>query len=211
MNALWLLLKNLLFTLLVPGFVAGWVPLRFFERRARWPESWSELHFTGAALCLLGLALYLHCQWLLAVRGRGTPTPLDPPKKLVHRGAYQWVRNPMYLAVFTAVAGEAVFLRSWHIAVYLTCLVCAVHVYVLLLEEEALRRRFGALYEDYRREVPAGSPAGPGPRCKPCPHSPPPDPDRLGSCGPPGFPLCCEFRHGRLPQPEPRANRPRRH
>lgn len=172
MNALWLLLKNLLFTLLVPGFVAGWVPLRFFERRARWPESWSELHFTGAALCLLGLALYLHCQWLLAVRGRGTPTPLDPPKKLVRRGAYQWVRNPMYLAVFTAVAGEAVFLRSWHIAVYLTCLVCAVHVYVLLLEEEALRRRFGALYEDYRREVPRWLPRRPPPPLQTVPPFP---------------------------------------
>ncbi len=62
MNALWLFLKNLLFTLVVPGFVAGWVPLRFFERRARWPESWAEPQFAGAALCALGFAVYLHCQ-----------------------------------------------------------------------------------------------------------------------------------------------------
>jgi len=169
MNALWLFLKNLLFTLVVPGFVAGWVPLRFFERRARWPESWAELQFTGAALCILGFAIYLHCQWLFATRGQGTPAPIDPPKRLVHRGAYKWVRNPMYLAVFTIVAGEAVFLRSWHIAVYFTCLVCAVHVFVLLVEEEALRRRVGALYEDYRRDVPRWLPRKPRPRLQTVP------------------------------------------
>lgn len=163
MSAASLFLKNLLFTLIVPGFIAGWVPLRVFERRARWPESWAEFQFTGAALCVLGFLVYLYCQWLLATRGQGTPAPIDPPKRLVHRGPYKWVRNPMYLAVFTVVAGEAVFLRSSHITVYFTCLVCAVHVYVLLFEEEALRRRFGAMYEDYRRDVPRWLPRKPRP------------------------------------------------
>lgn len=163
MNGFWLFLKNLLFTLVVPGFVAGWVPLRFFERRARWPDTWAEPQIAGAVLCALGFAVYLHCQLLFATRGQGTPAPFDPPRKLVHRGPYKWVRNPMYLAVFAVVGGEAVFLQSWHIAVYLTCLVCAVHVLVLLVEEEALRRRFGAMYEDYRRDVPRWLPRRPRP------------------------------------------------
>ena len=163
MKSLWLLLKNLAFTLLVPGFVAGWVPLRWFERRPRWPEQWTAWHFTGAAFVLLGLVAYLHCQWLFATRGQGTPAPIDPPKKLVHRGLYKWVRNPMYLAVFAVVGGEAVFLGSWHIAVYFICLVCAVHIFVLAVEEESLRRRYGAMYEDYRREVPRWLPRKPRP------------------------------------------------
>ncbi len=87
----------------------------------------------------------------------------------MHRGLYKWVRNPMYLAVFTVIAGEAVFLRSWHIAVYFTCLVCAVHVFVLLFEEETLRRRFGAMYEDYRRDVPRWLPRKPRPRLQTVP------------------------------------------
>lgn len=163
MNTLWLLLKNLLFTLLVPGFVVGWVPLNWFERHPHWPEAWRWPQYAGATLAGLGAAAFLSCQWLFAVRGRGTPAPIDPPKKFVRRGLYQWVRNPMYLAAFAFVGGEALFLLSWHIAVYLVCLICAVHVLVQLWEEEALRRNFGAMYEDYRREVPRWLPRKPRP------------------------------------------------
>jgi protein-S-isoprenylcysteine O-methyltransferase Ste14 len=173
MKSLWLLIKNLLFTLLVPGFVAGWVPLRWFERHPRWPEQWGAPHYAGAALAMLGFAAYLHCQWLFATRGRGTPAPVDPPKKLVRRGAYKWVRNPMYLAVFAVVAGEAVFLNSAHIAVYFVCLACVIQVFVVLVEEEALRLRFGAMYEDYRRDVPRWLPRKPKPPLEtvaPFPH-----------------------------------------
>ena len=112
---------------------------------------------------VLGALAFLHCQWLFATRGQGTPAPVDPPRKLVRRGLYKWVRNPMYLAVFTVLGGEMVFLRSGHIAVYLVGFACAVHVFVLLVEEEALRRRFGAMYEDYRREVPRWLPRKPKP------------------------------------------------
>jgi protein-S-isoprenylcysteine O-methyltransferase Ste14 len=163
MNTLWLLVKNLLFTLLVPGFVVGWVPLRLFERRARWPEAWGWQQYAGVALFAIGLLVFLHCQWLFAARGQGTPAPFDPPKKFVRRGLYQWVRNPMYLAVFLLVGAEALFLPSWHIAVYLVLLACLLHVLVLLVEEEGLRRNFGAMYEDYRREVPRWLPRKPRP------------------------------------------------
>jgi protein-S-isoprenylcysteine O-methyltransferase Ste14 len=163
MKPLWLFLKNVVFTVFIPGFVAGWVPLRWFERRPQWPEEWRAPHYAGAIFVVLGVIIYLHCQWLFATRGQGTPAPIDPPKKLVRRGLYKWVRNPMYLAVFTVLVGETVFLRSGHIAVYFVCLVCAVHVFVLLVEEESLRRRFGAMYEDYRRDVPRWLPRKPKP------------------------------------------------
>lgn len=173
MNRLWLFVKNLIFTLVVPGFVAGWVPLRWFERYPHWPEHWMEPHYAGAALVGLGAVIFLHCQWLFATRGQGTPAPIDPPKKLVRRGLYKWVRNPMYLAIFTVLTGEIVFLRSGHIAVYFVCLACAIHVLVAMVEEEALRRRFGAMYEDYRRDVPRWFPRKPKPPLEtiaPFPH-----------------------------------------
>jgi protein-S-isoprenylcysteine O-methyltransferase Ste14 len=163
MKTLWLLLKNLLFTVLVPGFVVGWVPLHWFERRARWPETWWWPHWLGAALFALGAALFLWCQGVFMIRGQGTPAPFDPPRKIMRRGPYKWVRNPMYLAVVTLVAAEAVFLQSWHIVVYLVCLACALHLMVVAYEEGALRMRFGAMYEDYRREVPRWLPRKPRP------------------------------------------------
>ena len=81
----------------------------------------------------------------------------------MRRGLYKWVRNPMYLAVFAVVGAEALFLPSWHIAVYLVLLMCLIHIWVLLYEEEALRRNFGAMYEDYKREVPMWIPRKPKP------------------------------------------------
>lgn len=163
MKTLWLLIKNLLFTVCVPGFVVGWVPLHWFERYARWPEVWSWPHWLGAGLFGLGVAFFLWCQGLFMVWGRGTPAPIDPPRKVMRRGPYKWVRNPMYLAVLTIVAAEAVFLQSWHIVVYWVCLACMVHLFVVLYEESALRMRFGAIYEDYRRDVPRWMPRKPRP------------------------------------------------
>jgi len=163
MKTLWLFLKNLLFTLLVPGFVLGWVPLHWFERYPRWPEAWTWPHWLGAGLFALGAGLYLYCQGLFMFRGQGTPAPFDPPRKIMRRGPYKWVRNPMYIAVLTIAGAEAVFFQSWHIVVYLVCLTCAVHLMVVLYEEGALRMKFGAIYEDYRREVPRWLPRKPRP------------------------------------------------
>jgi protein-S-isoprenylcysteine O-methyltransferase Ste14 len=163
MNAFTLFIKNLLFTLLVPGFVVWWVPLHWFERHPRWPDTWAWPQFAGASLFGIGVILFLVCQWLFAVRGQGTPAPIDPPKKFIRRGPYKWVRNPMYLAVFALVGAEALFLRSGHIAIYLVLLMCIIHVWILLFEEEVLRRNFGAMYEDYRREVPRWLPRKPRP------------------------------------------------
>ncbi len=163
MNHLWLFLKNLAFTLIVPGFVVGWVPLHWFERHPQWPAVWRGPQYAGGGLALVGVAAFLSCQWLFATRGQGTPALIDPPKKFVRRGLYKWVRNPMYLAILALVGAEALFLPSWHIAVYLVCLACVFHLFVLAYEEEALRRNFGAMYEDYKRDVPRWLPRKPRP------------------------------------------------
>lgn len=163
MKTAWLLFKNLLFTLLVPGFVVGWVPLRWFERRAQWPADWQWQHTAGIVVFATGTVVYLHCLWLFAVRGRGTPAPFDAPRKLVWRGLYKWVRNPMYLGVLALVAGETLFLRSNHILVYLVCLACSFQLIVVGYEEDALRLQFGAMYEDYKRAVPRWLPRKPRP------------------------------------------------
>jgi protein-S-isoprenylcysteine O-methyltransferase Ste14 len=159
-----LFLKNLLFIVLVPGFVAGWVPLHWFERSPHWPEpTWQWWHFSGALLVGVGVGIVLHCVWLFATKGRGTPAPIDPPKKLVHRGLYRWVRNPMYLGVLAVVTGEMVFFWSWHVGVYLLCLTCVLQTFVVLYEEPALSSQFGAMYEDYLRDVPRWWPRRPKP------------------------------------------------
>lgn len=163
MKPFWLLLKNLVYALVIPGILAGWIPLRAFERRPHWPEAWGLPQWAGAALLFAGAAGFLASVFTLGVRGQGTPAFIDPPRKLTRRGPYQWVRNPMYLSLFALVGGEGLLLMSWHIAVYWVFLVCSLHLVVVLHEESALRFRFGAMYEDYRRDVPRWLPRKPRP------------------------------------------------
>src|ERR1700756_4606737 len=47
-----------------------------------------------------------------ALQGVGTPAPLLPTRHLVVKGLYRYVRNPMYLAVVSAILGESMILGS---------------------------------------------------------------------------------------------------
>lgn len=156
-----LFFKNLAFTVLVAGFFVGWLPLRVFERHPHWPAQLASHHWAALALGMLGLLAYLHCQWHFLRKGQGTPFLLDPPRRLVQRGLYRWVRNPMYLGVLAVIAAEGVFLHSTHIAIYWVCLACLFQIMVMMHEERDLSFRFGAMYEDYKRAVPRWLPRRP--------------------------------------------------
>jgi protein-S-isoprenylcysteine O-methyltransferase Ste14 len=103
--------KNALFTLLVPGVTAFALPLILARGR---PVATSGLLRTpGAGLLGIGAAAYAWCVWNFAAYGRGTPLPLDAPRRLVTRGLYRYTRNPMYLGVLSvAAAWPAVFASS---------------------------------------------------------------------------------------------------
>jgi len=169
MKTTWLLLKNLLFTLLVPGFVAGWLPLFWLRRGPILPESWVPWHFAALPLLLAGAAVYAHCVWHFASYGRGTPAPIDAPKRLVQRGLYRWVRNPMYLGVLLFILGETIFFRQLVLVIHLVCVASLIQVFVLAYEEPTLQRRFGALYSDYCNAVHRWLPRRPRPRLETVP------------------------------------------
>ena len=58
----------------------------------------------------IGAAIALWCVFTFAFIGKGTPAPFDPPRRLVIRGPYRFVRNPMYIGAGIALAGAALFL-----------------------------------------------------------------------------------------------------
>jgi protein-S-isoprenylcysteine O-methyltransferase Ste14 len=101
-----------------------------------------------------GFAIYLWCAWDFAVAGRGTPMIFDPPKRLVARGLYRFVRNPMYCGVLLMVLGQAVLFESTATVVYALVAGLFFHAFVVLYEEPALRRKFGESYQQYRNSVP---------------------------------------------------------
>lgn len=145
-----LLLKNLIFTVVVPATVAVYVPLLVARGRSPavgWPLG------IGVALVLSGASMYAWCVRDFAMFGRGTPFPLDAPKKLVIRGLYRYTRNPMYVAVLTVVSGWAIVFRSWALVVYGCGVWACFHLVVVGYEERRLRREFGQEYDDYRARV----------------------------------------------------------
>src|SRR6201997_4591144 len=107
------ILNTSLFTIFVPGTVAGYIPYRLadgFAHRASGPLEW-----LGVVLIALGTAIYFRCAWEFAVRGLGTPAPIAPTKFLVTTALHRYIRNSMYLGVATAILGEAALFRSAHL------------------------------------------------------------------------------------------------
>src|SRR5580704_1036306 len=94
-----------------------------------------------------GALIALWCIFTFVRIGRGTPAPFDPPRLLVIRGPYQFVRNPMYIGAGLSLAGAALFYESVPLLVYGVVFLLASHLFVLLYEEPTLRRIFGSEYE----------------------------------------------------------------
>jgi len=145
-----LFLKNLLFTLVVPGTIGVYVPLVF--ARGRSPAS-GLVFLLALALLATGGVIYAWCVWDFAVFGRGTPAPIDAPKKLVIRGLYRYTRNPIYVGVLTVLLGWAVMFRGMALLIYACCVTICFHLFVVLYEERHLHKEFGGEYDNYRNRV----------------------------------------------------------
>ncbi len=104
---------------------------------------------------VLGFAVALRCVWDFGWTGRGTPAPVAPPKRLVVVGFYRYVRNPMYLGFAVGWIGLwVVFGHPNPVAIGAVAAVAlGVHFFVIFYEEPTLRKKFGAEYEEYCRNV----------------------------------------------------------
>ena len=149
-----LLFKNLLFTVLVPGTVAVYIPLSIAASTSG-PHSpaWGIWQLISLIPISTGAAIYFWCLWDFAMHGHGTPAPIDAPKQLVARGLYRYVRNPMYIGVLLVIGGWAVYFQSWGIVVYVAAIGLFFHIFVVKVEEPILRRKFGEGYLNYSNEV----------------------------------------------------------
>jgi protein-S-isoprenylcysteine O-methyltransferase Ste14 len=86
--------------------------------------------------------------------GKGTLAPWAPTKRLVIKGPYRYVRNPMILGVMTVLFGEALGLWSKNILIWTGAFILINTVYFLFYEEPNLEKRFGEEYRIYKKHVP---------------------------------------------------------
>jgi protein-S-isoprenylcysteine O-methyltransferase Ste14 len=102
----------------------------------------------------LGLVLVVTAISLFAIVGEGTLAPWTPTRKLVVRGVYRYVRNPMISGVFSILLGEALVFGSVPLVYWFLIFVLVNVIYIPLSEEPGLERRFGDEYVVYKRNVP---------------------------------------------------------
>ncbi len=153
MSTILLALRSILWTLLLPGLVAGFIPWQFYGVSHVHLDLTNPLTLLALVLIAAGGALLATCIWDFAAVGRGTLSPLDPPKQLIVQGLYRYVRNPMYLSVSTIVLGEALLARSRALLAYWGIFFVMANLFVILYEEPRLRRQFGESYERYMQRV----------------------------------------------------------
>jgi protein-S-isoprenylcysteine O-methyltransferase Ste14 len=108
----------------------------------------------GFVVASVAACAYVHCAWLLVLRGRGTPLAFAPPREFVAMGAYRYTRNPMALSVVAGIAGLSVALDSLAGLGFAGLLSALLHLYITRREEPELRRRFGDTYVSYCKQVP---------------------------------------------------------
>lgn len=151
---MFVLVRTITYASLFIGFVLVYVPARLLS----WsgivrPASIEWEQVVGMLIGIAGAMIALWCVFTFAFVGRGTPAPFDPPRQLVMKGPYHFVRNPMYIGAGLALGSAALFFESLPLLGYTGFFFLITHVFVLWYEEPALRRTFGQEYEAYCRRV----------------------------------------------------------
>lgn len=150
-----LFFRNLFFTILQPGIVAGLIPFLVLNEKGKsiCAQPMKFYHYSGAIVFLIGLIILIICIASFAVFGRGTLSPADPTKKLVVAGLYRFSRNPMYVGVTAMLIGESIFFQSVALWTYSLFIFVAFNIFIRFFEEPRLREDFGAAYKEYCTKV----------------------------------------------------------
>jgi protein-S-isoprenylcysteine O-methyltransferase Ste14 len=158
------------FLAVAPGFVAGLVPWWISRWQLETPFFGMPLfRFAGGMLITLGGIGLLDSFVRFAVQGVGKPAPVFPTRHLVVTGMYRYVRNPMYVAVVSAILGQGLILGNVTLLEYGGLVWLLFHLFVLVYEEPTLRASFGSEYKLFCTNVPrwiprltpwSGPPAG---------------------------------------------------
>jgi len=142
------------FLLMAPGTVAGLVPwwLSGWRVHAAFP-GFAALQAVGAVSIVAGLAVLVEAFVRFARKGLGTPAPVYPTRRLIVTGSYQYVRNPMYIAVTALVLGQGILFGSLRVLAYGVLAWLCTHLFVVFYEEPTLRRSFPRDFAAYTANV----------------------------------------------------------
>jgi protein-S-isoprenylcysteine O-methyltransferase Ste14 len=72
---------------------------------------------------------------------------------MIETGPYRLSRNPLYVGLLAAYLGLALLMPTFWALVLFPAAVLLIRWGAIIPEEQFLRRRFGASYDDYTRRV----------------------------------------------------------
>lgn len=150
-----LFLRNLFFTLLQPGLVAGAFPyvIAKMEFETVFESPMGVLKVIGLIVCIVGVVITCHCIFKFATEGHGTLSPADPTTRLVIKGLYKYSRNPMYVGVMMILLGECLFTLNLNLLLYSILIFTAFNLFIIYWEEPRLTKDFGEEYITYQKQV----------------------------------------------------------
>lgn len=155
-----MVLRWLVAVMILPGTALVLVPaaILFALRDTAWGHSLAApsapAFWVGIVCAAAGLALGVWTASLFARFGAGTAAPWDPPRRFVVRGPYRHVRNPMITGALAILLGESLIFQSWPLFLWFVVFALGNALYIPLVEERGLVKRFGQEYAAYRRRVP---------------------------------------------------------
>ncbi len=148
------LIRALTYVTAFVGLVLVFLPSRMLaEAGITRPAEAGASQIGGLLVTATGGSLLVWCVLTFAFIGKGTPVPFDPPRRLVVRGPYRFVRNPMAIGAGITLAGAALFYESLPLLAFTGIFVVVVHLFVVVYEEPVLQRTFGEEYAAYSGSV----------------------------------------------------------
>lgn len=149
------LLGSVLFLIVAPGTVIGLIPWWISKWKVQpMPPGFFVVQLLGVLILAASILVLLEAFARFALRGIGTPAPVLPTQHLVVTGLYRHVRNPMYVAVVSAILGQSMILGNPILVLYAALVWLVSHLFVVIYEEPTLRRKFGAEYAEFCANVP---------------------------------------------------------
>jgi protein-S-isoprenylcysteine O-methyltransferase Ste14 len=132
-----------------------WLVMRVEEALglAGWRFGGPEWRAAGAVIFVVCGAIGLYCGVVFAVRGRGTPLPLDATTRFLVFGPYRYVRNPMAACGIAQGVAVGLIVGSPLVVAYAVAGGLVWHFLARPWEEADLLARFGEPYARYRSQV----------------------------------------------------------
>lgn len=151
-----LMLKNIVINIVYYSMTAvliPWTVLSVERRSGDGSSPWVGVQLGAVFLFVAGCALQLRCIVVFQRVGKGTPSPLLPPRKLVVSGPYRWVRNPMNIGELLVLSALAAWFLSPGLFLYVLLAWGAFHWFIVSVEEARLAEEFAEEYARYKVAV----------------------------------------------------------